>query len=59
MGAEKCICCGEIIPEGRAVCKKCEYQTIKLGTILQSIEASPKEVERVYMTLIKNNGVTE
>ena len=21
-----CICCGEVIPEGRQVCKKCEYK---------------------------------
>ena len=23
---ERCICCGEIIPEGRMVCPQCEYK---------------------------------
>ena len=23
---EKCVCCGEVIPEGRQVCQKCEKQ---------------------------------
>lgn len=23
--ADRCVCCGEIIPEGRMVCKRCEY----------------------------------
>lgn len=26
--AEHCICCGEVIPEGRQVCPKCEYKII-------------------------------
>lgn len=26
MDAERCICCGEIIPEGRQVCIKCENE---------------------------------
>ena len=25
--AERCICCGEIIPEGRMVCPKCEKES--------------------------------
>ena len=24
MDAEKCVCCGEVIPEGRQVCPSCE-----------------------------------
>lgn len=24
MGPERCVCCGEIIPEGRQVCPQCE-----------------------------------
>lgn len=24
MNTERCICCGEIIPEGRKICPKCE-----------------------------------
>jgi predicted nucleic acid-binding Zn ribbon protein len=23
---DRCVCCGEIIPEGRQVCAKCEYE---------------------------------
>ncbi len=29
--AEHCVCCGEIIPEGRQVCYKCEKAAIKGG----------------------------
>ena len=25
--ADRCVCCGEIIPEGRMVCPQCEYKT--------------------------------
>lgn len=24
--ADRCVCCGEIIPEGRMVCPQCEYK---------------------------------
>ena len=23
---DRCVCCGEIIPEGRQICKQCEYE---------------------------------
>ena len=26
---DRCICCGEIIPEGRQVCPQCEHMSIK------------------------------
>lgn len=26
--AEHCVCCGQVIPEGRQVCSKCEYKFI-------------------------------
>lgn len=26
---EHCVCCGAVIPEGRQVCKKCEYGLTK------------------------------
>lgn len=26
---ERCICCGEIIPEGRQVCPKCEEKSLE------------------------------
>ena len=25
--ADRCVCCGEIVPEGRMVCPQCEYKT--------------------------------
>ncbi len=24
MSEDRCVCCGEIIPEGRMICKRCE-----------------------------------
>lgn len=24
--ADRCVCCGEIVPEGRMVCPQCEYK---------------------------------
>ena len=29
--ADRCVCCGEIIPEGRQVCPQCEGGTEKDG----------------------------
>ena len=26
MNAERCVCCGAVIPEGRMVCPKCEKE---------------------------------
>jgi RNA polymerase subunit RPABC4/transcription elongation factor Spt4 len=26
MTEERCVCCGEIIPEGRMICVKCEQE---------------------------------
>ena len=28
MTEERCVCCGEIIPEGRQVCWQCEHEAI-------------------------------
>lgn len=28
---DRCVCCGEIIPEGRMVCPQCEDETEKDG----------------------------
>lgn len=27
MGENRCVCCGEIIPEGRQACPSCEYKS--------------------------------
>ena len=45
---EKCVCCGETIPEGRQACWKCEQAALKTGTILQSKQATDEEVQRAY-----------
>lgn len=29
LNADKCVCCGEVVPEGRMVCKECEMLWIK------------------------------
>lgn len=29
MNENRCVCCGEIIPEGRQICWKCERKGIK------------------------------
>ena len=43
MVEERCICCGEIVPEGRQVCWGCEYKMIKMGAILQSYGTAEEE----------------
>ena len=48
MNEARCICCDTIIPEGRVICSKCEHVQIKIGTILQSTQATKEEVGKVY-----------
>lgn len=36
MNENKCICCNDIIPEGRQICWSCEHNVLKAGIILQS-----------------------
>lgn len=48
MDADRCVSCGEIIPEGRMICLKCEQKEIRLGMILQTNNATPDEVEDAY-----------
>ena len=45
---DRCVCCGKIVPEGRQICWKCEHTELKYGTILQAIEATKEETEKVY-----------
>lgn len=53
MDAEKCIYCHEIIPEGRDVCSICEHKIMKMGRLLQSMNATDEEIQRAYDTLEK------
>lgn len=48
MNEDRCICCGKIIPEGRQVCLNCEYRVGKIGSILQSQNATKDDVIRAY-----------
>ena len=48
MNEERCICCGEIVPEGRQVCWSCEHSMTKVGAILQSRNATEEEVAKAY-----------
>ena len=42
MDADRCVCCGEIIPEGRMVCWACEHSTNN-GIKHERISTSPTE----------------
>ena len=54
MDADRCVCCGEIILEGRMICLRCECEEIKYGTILQSQNATAEDVEDAYQWLYSN-----
>lgn len=54
MDVDRCICCGNPIPEGRMVCPRCEQKEIKYGSILQSQNATTQEVEDAYQWLYAN-----
>ena len=51
MDADRCVCCGEIIPEGRMICQRCERTEMKYGAILQSQKATEEEVNKAYKWL--------
>ena len=52
---DRCIICNEIIPEGRMICPLCERVQIKVGTILQSFDATKEEVKATYNVMEENN----
>ena len=54
MDVERCLYCGDPIPEGRMVCPICEQREIKYGCILQSQNATEEEVQKVYEWLYSN-----
>ena len=53
MSEERCVCCGDIIPEGMMVCPQCNHQEVKIGTLLQSINATKEQVIQAYRFLGK------
>lgn len=48
MSEECCVMCGNIIPEGRQVCWNCEQNIIKIGSILQSHNATEDDVVNAH-----------
>ena len=44
----KCISCGQIIPKGQKVCVHCQRCMTKVGSMLQSRNATDKEVIEAY-----------
>lgn len=47
MSEDRCVACGEIIPEGRMVCHQCEY-------IAQSFDATKTKEEINYRLGVKD-----
>lgn len=45
MNEDRCICCGEVVPEGRMVCWGCEHNIVKVGAILQSYSTAEENEE--------------
>lgn len=58
MNENTCVFCGAIIPEGRQICWSCEHSSIKVGSILQSCDATYEEVFDAYMSL-RNKNIEE
>ena len=51
MNENTCLYCGEVIPEGRQVCWSCGGGVVKVGSILQSCNATEDKVEEAYFSL--------
>ena len=43
---DRCICCGEIIPEGRFVCIACEYKSLELAKKKEAKLPTIKKIKR-------------
>lgn len=40
--ADRCVCCGEIVPEGRMVCPQCEFELQSKSTIGEVLDIEKK-----------------
>ena len=49
--ADRCICCGEIVPEGRQVCPQCENGAEQNGNKKTTIQSM-----LIILTFCKRNG---
>ena len=38
---DRCVCCGEIVPEGRQVCPQCENEAKQNGNKKTTIQSMP------------------
>ena len=47
----RCVCCGEIIPEGRMVCPVCESKTMRRKTQYKN-----GRLRRLLLRLLKGGG---
>ena len=47
MSEERCIMCGEIIPEGRQVCKRCEISNLDKNNTTKFIEVVEEIIEKL------------
>ena len=43
---EKCIICGEVIPEGRQVCRICEYKIMEEQDDIRVFERTEDEISK-------------
>ena len=51
MSEDKCICCGDSVPEGRHICIQCEYKIIKLYSSLSDDIPVAKRKVRAFKLL--------
>lgn len=40
--ADRCVCCGEIVPEGRMVCPQCEFELQSKSTVGEVLDIEEK-----------------
>ena len=45
---DKCVCCGDLIPEGRQTCWKCEQAILKVGKVLQNDKTLKERTRPTY-----------
>lgn len=53
MSEDRCVCCGEIIPEGRMICKRCEVSDEEIKRQLTARIAELEEKVKYHETTIR------
>lgn len=53
MSEERCVCCGEIIPEGRMICRRCEVSGEDITRQLTRRIAELKKLVQYHETTIR------